>query len=248
MNEIKKTKKVSYSGPSRPVHWRGAKPVESKIIPGRRVRLRPLRAGEDAADLWEAYQEDTAGEDWKWLPYGPFEYLESFADWLETLKKATDPLFFVIECFRGGRPQALGQAAYLRMDSSQGVIEMGHIHFAPALQRTREATEALYLMMRCALDDWGYRRLEWKCDARNLPSRRAAERLGFTYEGLFRQHMIVKGRNRDTVWYSIIDDEWPLLRQAIENWLDDENFDASGRQRLRLAELRVALQSAPHDQ
>jgi RimJ/RimL family protein N-acetyltransferase len=134
-------------------------------------------------------------------------------------------------------------ASFMRMDPQNGVIEIGHIWFAPALQRTRQATEAIYLMARHAFDDLGYRRLEWKCDSLNGPSRRAAERFGFTYEGVFRQHMVVNGRNRDTAWFSIIDGEWPAVRAAFEAWLAPENFDSKGGQRRSLAEARHGIQT-----
>jgi RimJ/RimL family protein N-acetyltransferase len=132
-------------------------------------------------------------------------------------------------------------ASFLRMAPEHGVIEIGHIWFAPALQRTRQATEAIYLMARHVFDDLGYRRLEWKCDALNEPSRRAAQRFGFTFEGVFRQHMVVKGRNRDSAWFSILDGEWPAIREAFEAWLGPENFDADGRQRQTLAAVRGAI-------
>ncbi len=132
-------------------------------------------------------------------------------------------------------------ASYLRMVPEHGVIEIGHIWFSPGLQRTRQATEAIYLMSRHVFDDLGYRRLEWKCDALNEPSRRAAARFGFTYEGVFRQHLVVKGRNRDSAWFSIVDGEWPLIRAAFEAWLAPENFDAAGVQRRSLAVIRAAM-------
>ncbi len=145
---------------------------------------------------------------------------------------ADDPLLFAIVDRATGR--AAGAAAYLRMAPAHGVIEIGHIWFGSSLQRTAAATEAIFLLARHAFDDLGHRRLEWKCDARNAWSRRAAERFGFTFEGVFRQHMIVKGANRDTAWYAILDGEWPLLRAGFERWLDPANFDDAGRQRTAL--------------
>jgi RimJ/RimL family protein N-acetyltransferase len=137
--------------------------------------------------------------------------------------------------------RALGMASFLRIDPDNGVIEIGHIWFAPELQRTHKSTEAIYLMTATAFNELGYRRLEWKCDSLNVPSRKAADRFGFTFEGIFRQHMIVKGRNRDTAWFSMTDGEWPLRRAAFEAWLSPENFDEKGRQRRSLAALRASL-------
>jgi len=148
-----------------------------------------------------------------------------------------DRLFFTLVPAAGGR--ASGVASYLRIVPEFGVIEVGNIWFGPALQRTAAATEAIYLLARHVFDDLGYRRLEWKCNALNAASRRAAERFGFTFEGVFREHMVIKGRNRDTAWYAIVDRDWPAIRDAFERWLDPENFDAAGAQRLRLDEFRV---------
>lgn len=247
MNKAKKMEKNPRPGGVFPVRWCGATPADRKTLEGHHARVRPLQARSDARALWNAFGEDSEGAGWTWLPYGPFDDFTAFVDWLQRMEESQDPLFFAIQSREAPAHEVHGLAAFLRMDAVHGVIEIGHIHFAPVLQRSRAATEALYLMMRCAFDDWGYRRLEWKCDARNRPSRHAAERLGFTHEGLFRQHMIVKGRNRDTVGYAIIDGEWPLLRRALESWLDDDNFDGAGRQRRRLAELRERLQTAPGD-
>jgi RimJ/RimL family protein N-acetyltransferase len=133
----------------------------------------------------------------------------------------------------------VGVASYLRIEPAMGSIEVGHLAYSPALQRHPAATEAMYLMMRHVFDELGYRRYEWKCDDRNQASRRAALRLGFRFEGIFRQHMVIKGRNRDTAWYAILDSEWPALRAAFERWLDPANFDAAGRQRARLEALRA---------
>jgi RimJ/RimL family protein N-acetyltransferase len=149
------------------------------------------------------------------------------------MQASEDPLFFAIEA--EGAPQ--GVTSYLRITPEHGVIEIGHIWFGSPLQRTRAATEAIYLMARHAFDDLGYRRLEWKCNALNEPSRRAAERFGFTFEGVFRKHMLVKGKNRDTAWYAIVDDDWPAIRAAFERWLAPENFDEHGVQRERLGKL-----------
>jgi RimJ/RimL family protein N-acetyltransferase len=173
------------------------------------------------------------------MAYGPFESQAVFTAWLDERAASKDPVFYAVIDRAAGA--ARGMMSYLRIEPEHRVIEIGHIWFAPVLQRTRQATEAIYLMARHAFDDLGYRRLEWKCNALNAASRRAAERFGFTFEGIFRQHMIVKGGNRDTAWYSIIDGEWPIRRAAFEDWLSPENFDSSGRQRRSLSQIRSEL-------
>ena len=209
-------------------------------IEGDTVTLEPLDPSRHASRLYAA----VAGSDelWGFLPYGPFEDEAAFSAWITGCAASTDPLFYAIVDRASGEPRGLG--SYLRMSTQHGVIEIGHLLFSPSLQRTRHATEAIYLWSRHAFDDLGYRRLEWKCNAANLPSRRAAERFGFTFEGVFRQHMVVKDQNRDTAWYSIIDGEWPGRRAAFEAWLSPENFDPAGRQRRSLAELRNGIEAA----
>lgn len=202
---------------------------------GRFCRIEPLDPGRHAASLFAANAEDTTGRIWTYLPYGPFASPEAYLTWAETVARGEDPLFHAI--LDGATGRALGVASYLRIDPPVGVIEVGHINYAPALQRRPAATEAMYLMMRRVFDELGYRRYEWKCDALNAPSRAAAERLGFTYEGLFRQATVYKARNRDTAWYSILDREWPALRDAFERWLDPTNFGADGQQRQSLSSL-----------
>jgi RimJ/RimL family protein N-acetyltransferase len=207
---------------------------------GRYVSLVPLNAEAHATSLYEAAQGDLADPLlWLYLPYGPFADDASFADWVRANSASTDPLYFAVVP-TGGEPA--GQATYMRCDASAGVIEIGHIWFGGALQRTPAATEAIYLLARHVFDDLGYRRLEWKCHARNQRSRRAAERFGFTYEGTFRSATISRDRNRDTAWFSIIDAEWAAIRDAFEEWLDPANFDAEGRQRRALADIRAIPQ------
>lgn len=172
---------------------------------------------------------------WAYLPYGPFESLATYGEWLGQMSSKPDPLFFAIIDQGSDRP--VGVASYLRIDPEKGSIEVGHLAFSPLLQRTAAATEAMYLMMARAFA-LGYRRYEWKCNTLNAASRAAAERLGFTFEGVFRQAAVVKGRNRDTAWYSVIDGEWPRLREAFERWLAPANFDETGRQRAPLATFR----------
>jgi RimJ/RimL family protein N-acetyltransferase len=201
---------------------------------GRLCRLEPLDVATHAAALHEAHAEDREGRNWTYLPYGPFASAVDTARWVEWAAAQLDPQFFAI--VDGATGRAVGAASYLRIEPAMGVIEVGHLAFSPALQRRPAATEAMYLMMRRVFDELGYRRYEWKCDALNAPSRRAAERLGFRYEGTFRQAAVIKGRNRDTAWFSILDREWPALKVAFERWLDPANFDASGAQRRRLGE------------
>ncbi len=213
------------------------RPPRTALV-GRLCRLEPLDAERHAAALHAAYAEDREGRLWTYLPYGPFASAADYATWVASVQALDDPLFFAIADPSSGRP--FGVASYLRIDPPNGVIEVGHLCFAPALQATTAATEAMFLMMRRAFDELGYRRYEWKCDALNEPSRAAAERLGFVHEGIFRQAVVTKGRSRDSAWYSIIDREWPALRSAFEAWLRPANFDAEGRQRRRLAELVTA--------
>ncbi len=218
--------------------WTAAKSPERSPIVGATVRVEPLDPEQQARPLFGAsHQSDGRELLFRYLPYGPFAGFEEFKAWLDKCAASRDPLFFAVVDAETGAPQ--GMASYLRMAPDHGVIEIGHIWFSPALQRTRKATEAIYLMARYAFDDLGYRRLEWKCDALNDPSRRAAERFGFTFEGVFRQHLVVKGRNRDSAWFSILDGEWPAIRSAFEGWLAPENFDATGAQRHSLAEMRA---------
>ncbi len=198
------------------------------VLRGRYCRLEPLDAARHGAELHAANSLDREGRMWTYLFSGPFRTEQEFAGWLETREDSLDPLFFTIVDEGSGR--ATGLASYLRIEPAHGSIEVGHLAFSPLLQRTRAATEAMYLMMKQAFE-LGYRRYEWKCDALNAASRRAAERLGFTFEGIFRQAVVYKGRNRDTAWYSVIDSEWPARAAAFEAWLEPANFDADGRQR-----------------
>ncbi len=202
---------------------------------GERVKLVPVTA-EHADELYAAgHGGDPAL--WEYLPYGPFADVEEMRLWLAACAASQDPQFFAIVSQETGR--ASGMASYLRFAPDHRVVEIGHIWFGAELQRTPAATEAIYLMAAHAFEELKVRRLEWKCDAGNDRSRRAADRFGFTFEGVFRQHMLVKDRNRDTAWYSLLDGEWPAVRAAFEAWLDADNFDADGRQRRPLAELRA---------
>lgn len=212
--------------------WRPARPPQRKAMPGRWTRLEPLDPRRHAAALYSATHGP--GHDpslWEFMFMGPFASREDFRLWLAACARSEDPLFFAILDRRRG---AAGLASFMRISPGHGVIEIGNVFFAANLQRQREATEAIFLMLRQAFDRLGYRRVEWKCDSRNRRSRRAALRFGFRFEGLFRQHMVVKGESRDTAWYAITDRDWPRLRQAFERWLAPGNFDRAGRQRRRL--------------
>ncbi|KAA8610391.1 GNAT family acetyltransferase [Salipiger aestuarii] len=209
-----------------------ARPARAPLA-GPRVRLEPLRT-DHTEGLFAAFAEDSEGRGWTYLPRGPFADLADAHSWAADAIASEDPLYFAI-CAPDGTP--LGFCSYLRIDPANGVIEVGFIHMSPRLQRTAAATEAMFLMMARAFDALGYRRYEWKCDALNMPSRGAAQRLGFSYEGTFRQATIVKERNRDTAWFSVIDSEWPELKARFEHWLDPDNFDADGGQIAALGKL-----------
>lgn len=205
------------------------------VLPGRVVTLRPFDGPSQAEALYQATHGPEREDLWRYLVDGPFARRDAFEAAFEKKEKSDDPLFMAIVDNATGLP--VGQASYLRIDPNQRCIEVGSIIFTPALQRSCGATEAMYLMARHVFEDLGYRRYEWKCNALNQPSRRAALRLGFTFEGVFRQHMIVKGRNRDTAWFSMLDSEWPMRRANFERWLAPSNFDQAGRQRLSLSHL-----------
>ena len=212
---------------------RPARRPERVTLHGRDVTLVPLELAHA-----DALFRSTSGPEndpvWTYLQNGPFHDHASFRQFISTKAASEDPLFFAIT--RRDDALAVGLAAYMRIEPQQRVVEVGNIVYGPALQRTRGGTEAMYLMARHVFEELGYRRYEWKCNALNAPSRRAAIRLGFTFEGLFRQHMIVKGRNRDTAWFSMLDSEWQSKRAGFEEWLAPGNFDAAGRQKRRLAQ------------
>ncbi len=210
--------------------WRPPRAPDLGLMTGRCVRLERLSAARHGADLHAVNGGDARL--WDYMPYGPFASSADYCRWAEGTEALGDPFFYaIIDPVRG---KALGVAAYLRVTPAHGTIEVGHICLSPALQGTRAATEALFLMA-----DWafaaGYRRYEWKCNAANMASRRAAERLGFSYEGTFRNHMVQKGRNRDTAWFAITGQDWQALRPACQAWLDPANFDGDGRQRQSLS-------------
>jgi RimJ/RimL family protein N-acetyltransferase len=208
--------------------WTPPPKPAGQTLRGQYAELVRLDADAHAAVMFDAYE----GHDqiWDYLPYGPFSSAAQYHRWVRDTVADDRHLFYAIRDLEAGA--FVGVASYLRIDPANGSIEVGHLNFSPALQRTRAATEAMYLMMRWAFEA-GYRRYEWKCDARNIPSRRAAQRLGFSYEGIFRQAAVVKGRNRDTAWFACIDKEWPALKEAFDAWLSPGNFeDRAQRERL----------------
>jgi RimJ/RimL family protein N-acetyltransferase len=216
-----------------PEGWTAPQRPVRAVMQGRLVRLEPLLVAH-AEELHAANLMDSEGQNWDYLPYGPFDSLEAYQDWVGNMTRDGDPMFYAV--VQQGDGRAVGVASLMRINPASGSIEIGHINFSPLLQRKPGATEAMYLMMKWAFTA-GYRRYEWKCNALNQPSRNAAMRLGLSYEGVFRQATISKGRNRDTAWYAGIDSEWPALKAAFETWLDPANFDAGGRQKQSLSAL-----------
>jgi RimJ/RimL family protein N-acetyltransferase len=222
--------------------WAAVERPARKPLRGSQVLLRPVDAATDAVPLYEvSHLPHGDPAIWTYLPDGPYDDAEHLGQMLKWAEASEDPLYFTLVRIVDDHP--LGLASYLRITPEFGAIEIGHIWFGVPLQRTTAATEAIYLLARHAFDDLGYRRLEWKCNALNAPSRRAAERFGFRFEGIFRKHQVVKGRNRDTAWFSITDDEWPAIRGAFEAWLAPGNFDRDGVQKRPLASLIAGAQS-----
>lgn len=223
-----------------PLDWSPASPPSGKLLRGDHVLLRPLEPAADAEPLYaSSHPPDGDPTIWTYLPDGPYEsawHLQQTLSWAEG---AAGHAYYAIEPLAAGHAQ--GQASYLRIEPAFGTIEIGHIWFGPALRRTTASTEAIYLLARHAFDALGYRRLEWKCDALNEASRRAAERFGFRFEGVFRNHQVVKGRNRDTAWFAITDGDWPTVRAGFETWLRADNFDGRGQQRRSLSQLTSPL-------
>jgi RimJ/RimL family protein N-acetyltransferase len=222
--------------------WAAVERPARKPLHGSHVLLRPVAAASDAAPLYDvSHRPHGDPAIWTDLPDGPYDDAEHLGQMLKWAEASEDPLYFTLVRLSDDRP--LGLASYLRITPEFGVIEIGHIWFGAPLQRTTAATEAIYLLARHVFDDLGYRRFEWKCNALNAPSRRAAQRFGFRFEGIFRKHQVVKGRNRDTAWFSITDDEWPAIRSAYEAWLAPGNFDRNGVQNRTLASLIAEARS-----
>lgn len=205
---------------------------------GQYLRLEPVVDDHHFDDLWEAYSVDTDGKIWAYLPYGPFVDRPAFLEFANETYLGRDPMFHALIDLKTGK--AVGVASLMRINAAHGVIEVGHICLAPIAQRTPLSTEMLYLFGCRVFDELGYRRFEWKCNAANAPSCRAAKRFGFSFEGTFRQAMVVKGANRDTAWYSIIDSEWPSLKLAFEAWLSADNFDENDQQMRPLGAIKEA--------
>ena len=216
--------------------WQPRPRPPTSIMTGRYCRVEPMDVSAHAEELYQSYGNDQDQRNWTYLPYGPFDEFTDFKAWLDANCCNEDPLFHTIIDLKTNK--AVGVASYLRIEPSVGVIEVGHIHFSPLMQRTPIATETMYLMMKRVFDELGYRRYEWKCDSLNAPSCAAAKRLGFQFEGIFRQLTMYKNRNRDTAWYAIIDSEWPALKKAFEAWLEPINFDENDQQRVSLSSLQ----------
>lgn len=219
-------------------NWTTREPPLRAPLEGLYVRLEPLDAAFHGDGLYRASRTQDEGDRFRWLAEQPHESRQAFEPWLEKAAASTDPLYFVVIDRQSGH--VAGRQTFMRIDRANGVVEIGNILWNEPVAQRPAATEALYLFARHVFDDLGYRRFEWKCNALNEPSRRAALRFGFAFEGVFRQHMIVKGQNRDTAWYSMIGKDWPAIRRAFEEWLDPANFDSEGRQRMRLEEIRAA--------
>lgn len=224
-------------GPALP-GWKPPLHPPRETMAGRYCVLQPLDADRHAASLFATIQHEPDDRNWTYLFYGPFATYEAYRDWMIAECLGKDPLFFAIVDRRDQKP--IGVASYLRITPSSGFMEVGHLNYSSRLQRSPIATEAMYLMMKKAFE-LGYRRYEWKCDSLNAPSRSAAERLGFSFEGIFRQATVYKGRSRDSAWFSIIDSEWPELEKVFLKWLDPSNFDANGKQLSRLSDLTRPL-------
>lgn len=217
-----------------PLHWEPVPPPRPLTLSGRYVTLEPLDADRHTPALWKAVSDHD--EVWAWLSDGPYEceadLYQAIAD-----KQASSSAVFLAIIPEGQPSAAAGYASFMRIEQAHGVVEVGNILLSPRLQRTRASTEAMYLMARHVFDDLGFRRYEWKCNAGNAPSRQAALRLGFSFEGIFRQHMVIKDRNRDTAWFAMLDSEWPERKRAFENWLRPENFDSAGAQVNKLSRM-----------
>lgn len=217
-----------------------ARPLPPRAsLEGRYCRLEPIDAERHGPDLFAAITAAPDGRAWTYLFQEPFAHYEAFQAHLEHMQTSRDPLFFAL--VDGKTRRAVGYLALMRIDPAHGVIEVGNINYSPLVQRTPAATEAQYLLMKLVFDTQGYRRYEWKCDSLNAPSRRAAQRLGFRFEGVFRQAVVYKGRSRDTAWFSIIDSEWPAVKAAMEAWLSTDNFSSDGSQRMSLTDIGKQL-------
>jgi RimJ/RimL family protein N-acetyltransferase len=222
--------------------WTPRERPQRIVLHGRFVRLEPLSAAAHGDDLFAAATDAGAEDRFRWLPESVPASRGEFDAWLAKVEASEDPLFFAVIDQQTGR--ALGRQTLMRIDPAHGVIETGNIHWGPGMQRSPRSTEALFLHARHVFDDLGYRRFEWKCNNENAPSKAAALRFGFSFEGIFRNHMVAKGRNRDTAWFAMIDDDWPVIKQAFELWLDPANFASDGRQSRRLDDIRKDIRES----
>ena len=218
-------------------NWTARPPIKLEPMEGRFVRLEPLNARKHGKELFEASSVADAMDRFRYLPEYPPESLEGFRPWLEKAEASRDPIYFAVIDKKSGK--VAGRQTYLRTDAANGVTEIGHIYWGPLVSQTPATTEALYLFSRHAFDELGYRRFEWKCNNENEPSKRAALRYGFQFEGVFRKHLVTKGKNRDTAWYAMTDDDWKIAKPAFEAWLSPSNFDAQGQQIRTLASFRT---------
>ena len=219
------------------IGWTNALPPPKSEMIGQYCKIVPLNVDAHAQALFDVFAKDTENKNWTYMFDGPFDDFATFESWLTHIAMNEDPLCHSI--IDKQTNAAVGLASYMRIKKTDGVIEVGSIQFSPLIQRTRISTEAMFLMMQRVFDELGYRRYEWKCDSLNEKSRAAALRLGFTFEGIFGQAIVYKGRNRDTAWYSVIDSQWPSLKQTFKLWLDPTNFDSDGNQRTRLDDISV---------
>ena len=217
-------------------NWQPAKHPDGSRLDGHFCWLERMDPAKHASSLYEIQSRDEDHRRWTYMGYGPFESYAAYHAWMTQYAGQNDPLFYAVIDRQDG--QAVGVASLMRTNLTFGSIEVGHINFSGRMQRQPAGTNAIYLLMRHIFDDLGFRRFEWKCDALNAPSRKAALRYGFSFEGIFRQHLMYKGRNRDTAWFSILDHEWPSLKHAFEIWLSPKNFDENGQQRQRFEDLR----------
>lgn len=225
--------------------WNPCKLPPRTSMVGRFCRLEILDAASHCDDLYAAFSGDGARALWTYMPVGPFDSVAQFRSWLETVSRSADPLFHAIVDIASGKP--MGLCAFMRIKPDVGVIEVGSISYSSSLQRTPQATEAMFLMMARVFDELGYRRYEWKCDSLNAPSRSAAQRLGFSFEGIFSQALVYKGRSRDTAWYAMLDSDWPALKNAYLAWLDPNNFDDALQQKVKLQDFIIAQRASLED-
>jgi len=219
------------------LNWKGSKSPNGEGIIGNYCRLERLSVEKHSSELYSAYSQAPDSRDWTYLAKGPFNTLSDYQDYLDNITELVDPIHYAIIDLKSNKP--VGTVALMRIDSENGVIEIGHITYSPLMKRSRISTEVFFLLLNYIFKDLGFRRLEWKCDSLNAPSIAAAKRFGFTLEGVFRQAIVTRSRNRDTAWFSIIDSEFDGINSALNDWLSPSNFDSNGNQLNKLSELRL---------